>query len=180
MQSEEKRTWRDRLLEELKKLCIVVIYFWILLSVFALYRAMILTQYQISFSYTRSFGFAFINALVLGKFMLIAEALHAGERWHSKTLLYWILFKSAVFSTILLACHILEEVLVRMWHTRSMAQDFSNVNRANLNEIFSLAIIMFVVLIPFFAAREFSRVLGKGALKSLMLNRGTEIGTSSS
>jgi hypothetical protein len=175
MSTGEKRSWKERLLEELRKLSITVIYIWVLLSLFVLHRAVILADYHIKYSI--KFGFALVNALILAKFVLIAEAVHAGERAASKPLWYSILFKSAVFSVILMACHILEEVLVQMWHGNSLAQCLSEISGATLNEIFSLGIIMFVVLIPFFATKEIIRALGEDEFNSLIFSRRTNTGT---
>jgi hypothetical protein len=165
---QQKRSWKERLLEELRNLSFTVIYLWVLLSVFVLHRAMILADYHIS--QPEKFGFAFINALILAKFILIAEAFHAGERSHNKPLLTAILFKSALFSMILVVCHIVEELLVRMWHGKSIGQSLPEISGATLREIFSLGIIMFVVLIPFFATKEIIRVLGKDEFKALILS----------
>ena len=121
----EKRNWKDILLEEMKKLSITTIYLWVLLSVFVLHRSVILAEYNIR--YSEQLGFALINSLILAKFILIAEALRAGKKAENKPLWYSILFKSILFSAILMVCHLLEEALVKMWHgssfTRSLPRD---------------------------------------------------------
>jgi hypothetical protein len=139
------------------------------LSVFVLHRAMILADYHII--QPEKFGLAFINALILAKFILIAEVFHAGEISHNKPLLYAILFKSALFTAILVVCHIVEEVLVRMWHGNSIGQSLPEFSGATLREMFSTGIIMFVVLIPFFATKEIIRVIGKDEFTALILSR---------
>jgi hypothetical protein len=145
MADKEKRSWKERILDEVKQLSITVAYLWIVLSLFVLYRIIVLAKYQISYSW--KLGFAFLNALILAKFMLIADALRAGQRFKTKPLLYSVLFRSAVFSVILMVCHVLEELLVSAWHGKSIAQSFSEATSGTLNEIFFQMIIMFVVLI---------------------------------
>ena len=78
MVKEEKAGWKKRIVDELRKLSITVIYIWVLLSVFALFREIILANYHIN--YPVKFGFALINALILAKFMWLGEILHAGKR----------------------------------------------------------------------------------------------------
>ena len=78
MVQEEKPGWKKRIVDELRKLSITVIYIWVLLSVFALFREIILANYRIN--YSAKFGFALINALILAKFMWLGEILHAGKR----------------------------------------------------------------------------------------------------
>jgi hypothetical protein len=167
MANNRKLGWKERLLDEAKKLSVTVAYLWIVLSLFVLYRIVILAQYKIDYSW--KLGFAFINALILAKFMLIADALRAGERFKTKPLLYSVLFRSAVFAVILMVCHVLEELLVSAWHGKSIVQSLSEMNGATLNQICFEEIIMFVVLIPFFATRELNQVLGEGTLLSLFV-----------
>lgn len=165
MSNQEKHGWKERILDELKKLAMNVLYLWLLFSLLILHQEVILAQYHIQYSW--KLGFAFVNALILAKFMLIADALHAGEGFKTKPLVYSVLFRSAVFTLILMVCHIVEEALVRVWHGMSVAQSVSEINGPTLKEVGSLGIIMFVVLIPFFATRELRQVLGEGALVSL-------------
>jgi hypothetical protein len=167
MPKEEKRNWKERLVEELKGFAVSVIYIWFFLSVLSLHRGIILSEHNIGHSFWGELALALVNALILGKFVVIAKALHAGERLEDHPLLYSILFKSAVFAAILMACHILEEWLVRIWHGGSAA------GLPTLNETLPLGVVAFVALIPFFTAKELVRVVGKDELKSLLLRRRT-------
>ena len=67
MMQEVQPGWKKRIVGELRKLAIAVIYIWVLLSVFGLYREIILANYRINYSV--KFGFALINAVILAKFM---------------------------------------------------------------------------------------------------------------
>src|ERR1700761_6247408 len=103
MMHEEKSGWKKRVVDELKKLSITVLYIWVLLSVFTLYREMILANYNIDYSV--KFGFAFINALILAKFMWLGEVLHVGKKAARKALLYSTLWNSALFAMVLMVFH---------------------------------------------------------------------------
>jgi hypothetical protein len=48
--------------------------------------------------------------------MLIAEMFHVADNLKNRPLIYPILFKSAVFASILLCFYLLEENLVGSWH----------------------------------------------------------------
>ena len=63
----------------------------------------VLASHQISF---RFYGLAVVNALVLGKIMLIAEDLHFADRLKNKPLIYPIAFKSIAFSALLVVAYI--------------------------------------------------------------------------
>lgn len=165
MTHEEKPGWKKRSLDELRTLSITVMYIWILLSVFTLHREIILANYHIN--YSAKFGFAFINAVILAKFMWLGEILHAEKKAAGKALLYSMLWNSALFSVILMVCHLLEEALVKVWHGQSFAASFSETV-ADPREIFAPMLLMFVVLIPFFFAKGLIEILGKDEIKRLL------------
>jgi hypothetical protein len=167
---EEKHGWKQRALDELRNLSITVMYIWVLLSVFTLHREIILANYHIK--YSAKFGFAFINAVILAKFMWLGEILHAGKKAAGKALLYSMLWNSALFAVILMVCHLLEEALVRVWHGQSFAASFSETVADP--SIFATMLLMFVVLIPFFFAKGLIEILGKDEIKRLLLKARTE------
>ena len=166
MVKEEKPGWKKRIVDELRKLSITVIYMWVLLSVFALFREIILANYRINYSV--KFGFALINALILAKFMWLGEILHAGKRAAGKSLLHSTLWKAALFAVILLGCHLLEETLLKLWHGQSIAESFSETV-ADPRDIFASALVLFVVLIPFFFAKGLIEILGEDEIKRILL-----------
>ena len=167
----EKPGWKDRALDELLKLSIAVAYFWVFLSAVALHREIILANYHIN--YLAKFGFAFINAVVLAKFMWLGEILHAGKRAAGKALLYSTLWNSALFTVILMVCHLLEEAVVKVWHGRSFAASVSEVV-ADPRDVFAMMLLVFVALIPFFFAKGLVEILGKAEMKRLLLKAHTE------
>jgi len=171
MMHEEKPGWKKRALDELRKLSITVMYIWVLLGVFTIHREIILANYHINYSV--KFGFAFINAVILAKFMWLGEILHAGKRAAGKALLYSMLWNSALFAVILMVCHLLEEALVRVWHGQSFAASFSKTV-ADPRDVFATMLLMFVVLIPFFFAKGLIEILGKDEIKRLLLKARTE------
>jgi len=162
----KKPGWKKRIVNELRKLAIAVIYIWVLLSVFGLYREIILANYHIN--YSAKFGLALINAMILAKFMWLGEILHAGKRAVGKALLYSTLWNSALFTVILTVCHLLEETLLKLWHGQSIAESLSETV-AEPRDIFALALVVFVVLIPFFFAKGLIEILGEDEIRRLLL-----------
>src|SRR6267142_1002661 len=171
MMHEEKPSRKKRALDELRKLSITVVYIWVLLSVFTLHREIILANYHIN--YSEKFGFAFINAVILAKFMWLGEILHAGKKAAGKGLLYSMLWNSALFTVILMVCHLLEEALVKVWRGQSFAASFSEMV-ADPRGVFATMLLMFVALIPFFFAKGVIEILGKDEIKRLLLKARTE------
>jgi hypothetical protein len=169
---EHKPNLKERAVHKLKQFLAIFLYLWALFALFALHRTIIFAEHHLNYP---AQGFAIVNALVMAKVMLIAEALHLGSRFQDKPLVYSILYKSFAFSIILIGFHILERLLVGMLSGRTIAQSFSAMGGGSLKEIVLVVTIVFVVLIPFFAFREVGRVIGQGELWSLLFTRGTKI-----
>ncbi len=177
MAHEQKISRKKRIAEGLKRFSIIVAYLWALLGVFELHKWAVFREQNISDTLLGyRVGFALVNALVLGKVFFVAEDLHLGERFKDKQLIIPILFKSAVFSLTLVCFYILEEVLVGMWHGKTIAQSIPKLGGGGLEGILIVGIMMFVTLIPFFAFKEISRALGEGQLSSLLFKSAVEPG----
>ena len=89
---------KERALDEAKKFSIIFLYLWVLLSLFALHKSIILGEPSLSLGQ----GFAIVNALVLSKIMLVCETFNLTDNFKSKPILYPIVFKSAVFAVLLM------------------------------------------------------------------------------
>jgi hypothetical protein len=168
---EEKPGWKGRAFGELRNLSITVIYIWVLLSVFTLHREIILRSYHIN--YSTKFGFAFINAVILAKFMWLGEVLHAGKMAARKALIYSALLNAALFAVILMVCHLLEEALVKVWHGNSFAASLAEAV-TDPRDLFASTMLVFVVLVPFFFAKGLIEILGKDEIKRLLLKSHTK------
>ena len=170
---ETKRSWKERIVREVTNLAVVLVYLWVFLSVFELHEAIVLSEHDIPYNYAEGLVLAFVNAWILAKFVVIGEGLHIGHRWHRKPLWQSILLKSMVFGVILMGCHLAEESVSRMWHAKSFAAGFPVLNIKSIVDGSTLTLIIVVVLVPFFTAREFRRILGKDVLQAALLRRET-------
>jgi len=134
----------------------------------AVHESIVLSQHQIDY---RFHGLAVINALVFAKVMLVAEDFHLGYRLHNHPLIYSVLFKSILFAIALICSHILEHVLIGMWHGKPMVESIAEVGANRLFGIVSLGIIGTVALAPFFILSEISRVIGRDNFWVLFFHR---------
>ena len=173
MSNQAKLSLKERIFKEIKSALVIAFYLWVYLTVSQLHRGIILAEHNIPYSYAQGLIFAVINAWVLAKFVLIGEGLGIGKSWHKRPLFYSILFKAAVFGVILKACQLIEAALSRMWRAKSFAAGLPDLSLPAVMDGLAATVIAFVVLIPFFAAREFSRVLGKDEWQALLLRRET-------
>ncbi|MEH2674526.1 hypothetical protein DXU07_35735 [Bradyrhizobium elkanii] len=176
--SEQDRTMRDQQLAHIKekgvaearRLFWIVLYLWVLLGLFAVHRSIVLNQQDIFYHQ----GFAFINALVLAKIMFVAEAFNIAEDMKHRPLIYPIVYKSAVYTVILLSFHVVEDALMGLWRGKTLGESISSLGGGSPEEILVVALIMFVVLMPFFALREVGREIGDDKLYEQFFVRRTK------
>jgi hypothetical protein len=57
-----------------------------------------------------------------------------------------------------------------VWKGKTFGESLPKIGRGSPAEVIIVALIMAVALIPFFAFRELSRVLGRGVLGALFLH----------
>lgn len=166
---ERKATLYERAFHEFKRFVAMFFYLWALFGVFVINESIVLAQHNISY---RAQGFAVLNALVLAKVMLIAEDLRLGHRFKDRPLIYPILYKSFLFALVFIGFHIVEGVLVGVASGKTISESFPEIGGGRLTGVFSAGAVIFVTLIPFFAFREISRVIGERELWSLIFRRG--------
>jgi hypothetical protein len=109
-------------------------------------------------------GFALINALALGKIILVAQDLHFADRFKNAPLIYPTLLKSFAFTVLLGFFKIAEDFAVGRYHGKSFRESISDLAGGTWEGILILALLLFVLLIPFFAFTELRRIFGENRL----------------
>ena len=160
-----QRTLKQKAYHELKEFLIIALYLWVILALFQLYRSLLLREEHITVVAHQ--WFAVINALALGKVILIAKALHLGDWAEDWPLIYRSLLKSALFTIVLACFKILEDAGLGMYRGKSFQESIADLGGGTFNGILCVSLIMFVMLIPFFVLTELQGVLGEGKLMQL-------------
>lgn len=155
----DKSHLKEKGLHELKEFAVIVIYLWLVLGLFELYRSVILNEDNIDFV-TRRLAFALINALALGKVLLGARALHLVDRFTDLSLAFTVLIKSALSAVALAAFKVLEETAIGLYHHKSFQQSIE-LGGGTWQGILIITLILFVVLIPFVVVMDLQTALGK-------------------
>lgn len=166
----DKHSLKERVIDEIKKFLLIAGYLWILLTLFVLQEKIILARENISQDFT-PFGFAIINALVLGKVVLIAEDLHFARRFNDRPLIYPTLYKSLAFGILCIFFYVLEETLSGMWNGKVVAESFPPIVQQGIEGVLLATVTLSVEFVPLFALRELGRVIGARELRSLFLTR---------
>lgn len=158
---------REKLIDEARQLLLIFVYLWALFSLFAFHKSMLLAGHSTLYNQ----GIAFVNALVFAKVMFFGERFHLGEIFQDKPLIWPVLVKAALFTVVMIAFHVVEEVVVGFTRGKTIVESIPGFGEQNALGIGAVAVIMFVVLIPFFAFREIGRILGQGELLRLFLTK---------
>lgn len=167
----EKHSLKERAFDELRHYLIITLYLWLLFAVFSLYKRLILQEHGIS-----AWGqtLAIVNALVFGKVILIAQALHleAGLRKYPRV---WIVLGNAfVFAIVCIAFHIIEDAIKAWFSGRALATSISDFGGGTVSGFLTLGGIFFVALVPFFGMQEVARAIGVEAVRDLFLTGRTQ------
>ena len=102
------------------------VYLFLLFGILALHEAVVSAKNGIEYHF---YGFAIINALVLGKVILVADDFDFAEWFKERVPIYSILAKAAAFTILLLIFDIVEEVVVGRGSARRAAERDSRAPR---------------------------------------------------
>jgi hypothetical protein len=163
-----KPSLKERFWEEMRKFAFVAVYLYICFSVLLLWKAAILQEQGTSYL---PYGVALVKALVLGKFILIGDAIKLGTKRMGPTVLHRILQRTLVMLLMLLAFTAIEEWLVGWYHGNTLAQTVTDYLSLSWMEILAPNLIMLLILIPLMAASELRKSLGAEQFKAQFLGR---------
>jgi hypothetical protein len=134
------------------------------------YTMLTLRNFDVSDS-SLNYTFALINALVIGKVILIGEMAHLGRGAETRPLYQSALYKAIVYSLLVLAFHFLEEFIRRIIQGKPFGTVWHHIH---FEELISRSIVIFCAFLPLFAFRELRRVLGEQALYALFFKSRVE------
>jgi hypothetical protein len=169
--NERKRKAKEKAVTELKKYAVIAIYLWVLFSMFEVHRIVILREFNLASVSGYRFGFAAINALIMGKVVLIGEALHLGEQLNERPLIYAVLFKSVIFAALAIFFNVVEGVIVGLIHGKSIVASIPRLGGGGLDGMILYGIMAAIALVPFFLFTEVQQVTGEEKLHSLILQK---------
>jgi hypothetical protein len=165
-EAKPKRTFKERIFHNFREFLAMFLYLWLLFALFTFHKALVLAQYKIDY---KPYGLALFNAFVLAKIMLVAEEMNLATRFRKKGPIFPILHKSFLFGVILVAFTFVEKIVTGFFKGRTIAESIPKIGSGSPIEIVIASLIIAIALVPFFAFRELSRVMGKGVLGTLLL-----------
>jgi hypothetical protein len=151
------RTLKQKAVRELREYVIISLYLFVVFSLLIIHKRVILAAHHVDYTLH---GLALINALALGKIILIAQDLHLADQFQDAPLIYTTLLKSFVFTVVLASFKIAEDATIGGLHGKSFHESLSEIGDGSWPAILILSALLFVMLIPFFGFGELRRVFG--------------------
>jgi hypothetical protein len=145
---------KERAREELRNYAIVAAYLYVCFGAILFYKAALLQEEGVAFF---PHGLAAVKALILGKFILIGEAVGVGKHVKSRSLLAAVAAKTVLFFVLLIVLLVVEELIVGKVHGHSLAETIAEFRAHSGLEMLATSILMLLVLIPLIAFKELRR-----------------------
>ena len=158
---------KERALEEFKAYWIITLYLALFLGALTVYRRLILAEFGVAYL---NYGFALIEALIIGKIILIGKAFGLGRRFEDGPLVVSTLYKSALFGVFVFLFGVLEHVVEGLYHKKGLIGGLREIAATGADEIGARALMLTVAFVPFFAFTEIGRTLGKERLWAMFFS----------
>jgi hypothetical protein len=145
----------------------MVAYLYVIFSLFRVHEYIILKENGLSFTH---FGFAAIKALVLAKVMLLGDEIKLGKRLSNQPLVYRIVERSAIFAIFFLGFEFLEQIVRGLFTGKTITEGILEPGGSFFGSLID-TMIMWVMLIPYFAFNEIRLVFGGDNVVRLLFSR---------
>ena len=157
-------SWKEKFFREMAEYLINAIYLSLVFAAFTQYRRLVLAAHDIIYT---NYWVAVIQALILGKVIMIGALFRLGRSLEQGPLIYSTLYKAVVFTFLVLVFNLIEHVIKGLWTGKGLAGGFAEFLDRWPHELLAGSLVIFVALIPFFAVKELGRVLGEEKIWTL-------------
>ena len=160
--------FREKAGEELREFIILTAYLYVCFAAVIYFKATILQAQGVAYA---PLGLAIIKAALCAKFMLVGRVFHIGERFKNLPLIVPTLHRSFVFLLLLVVLTFIEEIVVGAIHGRTVLESISGIAGGTLHQMVATILIIFLILIPYFAFRSLGDIVGDRILVRLFFER---------
>ena len=139
-------------------------------ATFTIYRRLLLAAHDITYT---NYWFALIEALILGKVIMIGGVFHLGRGLEDKPLIYPTLYKTVVFTIFCAVFTLTEHAIKGLVSGHGVVAGLAEFTAQGFEVILANSMVVFVALIPFFAIKELGRVMGRETIGRLFFKPGS-------
>jgi hypothetical protein len=158
----------DKVRDELVEYALNVAYLAIVFATFTVYRRLLLAAHDINYT---NYGVAVIEALILGKVIMVGSVFRLGRGLEAKPLIFPTLYKTVVFTLLCLAFTLAEYAIKGLVSGEGMAAGLAGFAARGSEDILANSMVLFVALVPFFAMKELGRAMGRERIAALFFRR---------
>lgn len=161
---QSKTPFHEKASEELTEFIVLTAYLYVCFAALIYLKAAILQANGVAYAHL---GVAIIKAALCAKFMLLGRAFHIGERFRNLPLIVPTLHRSFLFLLLLVVLTFIEEIAVGAIRGRKVLDSISGIAGGTFHQIIATTLIVFLILIPYFAFRSLGNIVGDKTLVRL-------------
>lgn len=161
-------SWKEKFFREMAEYLINAIYLSLVFAAFTQYRRLVLAAHDIIYT---NYWVAVIQALILGKVIMIGALFRLGRSLEQGPLIYSTLYKAVVFTFLVLVFNLFEHAIKGLWTGKGLAGGFAEFLDRWPHELLAGSLVILVALIPFFAVKELGRVLGEEKIWAIFFRK---------
>jgi hypothetical protein len=167
-QIKSKAPFRDKAGEELREFIVLTADLYVCFAAVIYFKAAVLQAHGIAYAHL---GLAIAKAAICAKFMLMGRAFHLGEWSKNLPLIVPTLHRSFVFLLLLAVLTFIEEIVVGAIHGRTVLDSISGIAGGTFQQMIATTLIIFLILVPYFAFRALGEIVGDKTLVRLFFER---------
>jgi len=143
----------------------------VFLVAFAWYRRLILAEYHIQYL---GYWAPVIEAAILAKVIMIGDVLHMGRRFQNRPLAVTTLYRTVVFSLLVVLFSFAEHIIGAMIHGKRPAEGIAEIANKGMDEVLAWCVVIFAAFLPFFALKEIERAFGAERVRGMFFGKHRE------
>ncbi|HZT20641.1 MAG TPA: hypothetical protein VFA23_14625 [Dongiaceae bacterium] len=155
---------REKAISEAKEYAAVAAYLFIVFSALLFLKSAILRSQGVIWV---PWGFAAVKAAVLAKFVLIARAMHVGERFRTRPLIWEVVHRSLTLLLVVAILTVIEEAAIAAIHGQAISRAVDEIGGGTPDQLIATLVILFLVFLPMSAFSALGEVIGEKALLRL-------------
>jgi hypothetical protein len=155
-----------RVRHELAQYWLICAYLYICFAAIVFYKTAILRANGVDYL---PFGTAIVQALLVGKFIMIGDAVGLGESRRPRRMAFTLLAKAVFYLLFLMVLSAAEEIITGLIHGRTVMASILGLWGGTLLQVFATSLLMLLILVPYLAFRELATVIGPERLRALLL-----------
>jgi hypothetical protein len=166
--AKSKAPLREKAGEELTEFIILTAYLYVCFAAVIYFKVAVLQAQGIAYA---PLGLAIIKAALCAKFMMVGRLFHMGERFRNLPLIVPTLHRSFAFLLLLTVLTLIEEVVVGAVHGRAVMDSIAAIAGGTFHQFVATILILFLILVPYFAFRSLGDIVGDKTLVRLFFER---------